>query len=421
MFRGGRVSSYGTGIAAPLVPGYQSGGQIGGGIIYGRPMADGRYGFQDSLLFDVKDAIGETETGSEVVETAKEKVTTPDIFTGVPKTQEYMEEKKEWEIYEPEFEGMEDLDVAYEKEIEKQQSIADSLAIDNWGASVGEMKGSQQEVGEIYKDLEYLKTEEGKKWFFQKKKKEQDEKIKEAKKYDVHKTTEFDTAPIKELTADQLKINELEALIAQREKDAIGEASTEIDQDEIFKMLGGEKAKGRDISSMLMSASSKLLGEGATVKSAFGEFLGEEAKRPSEQQRLKEAAGMLAVKDKLETRKSERNIAQILGLEGAKIGMKAKAENLKNLDWQTRKLTIAKLIGASGPKSSEVIRQSLMYEPIAEGKNITVTQDEKVISNPDNFEVGLYILDAGDKGKRVIEIKEINGIKQVDILDQFII
>ena len=47
MFRGGRVSSYGTGIAAPLVPGYRGGGQIGGGIIYGKPMADGRYGFQE--------------------------------------------------------------------------------------------------------------------------------------------------------------------------------------------------------------------------------------------------------------------------------------------------------------------------------------------------------------------------------------
>ena len=47
MFRGGRVSSYGTGIAAPLVPGYAGGGQIGGGIIYGKPMADGRYGFKE--------------------------------------------------------------------------------------------------------------------------------------------------------------------------------------------------------------------------------------------------------------------------------------------------------------------------------------------------------------------------------------
>ena len=51
MFRGGGpVSSYGNGITAPLVPGYQGGGQIGGGIIYGKPMADGRYGFETSSL-----------------------------------------------------------------------------------------------------------------------------------------------------------------------------------------------------------------------------------------------------------------------------------------------------------------------------------------------------------------------------------
>jgi len=50
MFRGGRVSSYGTGIAAPLVPGYRGGGQIGGGIIYGIPHSDGRYGFQEPYI-----------------------------------------------------------------------------------------------------------------------------------------------------------------------------------------------------------------------------------------------------------------------------------------------------------------------------------------------------------------------------------
>ena len=53
MFRGGgKVDSYGTGIAAPLVPGYMGGGQIGGGIIYGKPMADGRFGFQSPVMFN---------------------------------------------------------------------------------------------------------------------------------------------------------------------------------------------------------------------------------------------------------------------------------------------------------------------------------------------------------------------------------
>jgi hypothetical protein len=53
MFRGGgKVDSYGKGITAPLVPGYMGGGQIGGGIIYGKPMADGRFGFQAPVMFN---------------------------------------------------------------------------------------------------------------------------------------------------------------------------------------------------------------------------------------------------------------------------------------------------------------------------------------------------------------------------------
>ena len=53
MFRGGgTVDSYGKGITAPLVPGYQGGGQIGGGIVYGKPMADGRFGFQKPIIPD---------------------------------------------------------------------------------------------------------------------------------------------------------------------------------------------------------------------------------------------------------------------------------------------------------------------------------------------------------------------------------
>ena len=52
MFRGGPINSRGTGITAPLVPGYKGGGQIGGGIIYGIPGADGRYGFKQPMMYN---------------------------------------------------------------------------------------------------------------------------------------------------------------------------------------------------------------------------------------------------------------------------------------------------------------------------------------------------------------------------------
>ena len=66
MFRGGgKVSSYGNGITAPLVPGYQGGGQIGGGAIYGTPMSDGRYGFKKPTLAEqlAKDGFSNASAG----------------------------------------------------------------------------------------------------------------------------------------------------------------------------------------------------------------------------------------------------------------------------------------------------------------------------------------------------------------------
>ncbi len=56
MFRGGgKVSSYGNGIASGL--GYAGGGQIGGGAVYGQLMPDGRYGFQKPFI-----PIGQTKS-----------------------------------------------------------------------------------------------------------------------------------------------------------------------------------------------------------------------------------------------------------------------------------------------------------------------------------------------------------------------
>ena len=56
MFRGGgKVSSYGNGIASGM--GYAGGGQIGGGAVYGQLMPDGRYGFQKPFI-----PIGQTKS-----------------------------------------------------------------------------------------------------------------------------------------------------------------------------------------------------------------------------------------------------------------------------------------------------------------------------------------------------------------------
>ena len=84
MFRGGRVSSYGTGIASGLTdnkPGYKEGGQIGGGAIYGKPMGD-RYGFAEPkldtniILQQVITDLGPNAEQSDIIEEYQKRIQT---------------------------------------------------------------------------------------------------------------------------------------------------------------------------------------------------------------------------------------------------------------------------------------------------------------------------------------------------------
>lgn len=64
MFRGGgKVSSYGNGIASGL--GYAGGGTIGGGYIQGQKMSDGRYGFADP--FPIGSTRSQIEAGRQAI------------------------------------------------------------------------------------------------------------------------------------------------------------------------------------------------------------------------------------------------------------------------------------------------------------------------------------------------------------------
>ncbi len=406
MFRGGRVSSYGTGIAAPLVPGYAGGGQIGGGIIYGKPMADGRYGFDNPI-------IDQSTIGANVVKKAKDKTSNwEDLvaleeFSSVPKYDEDFLKNK----FDSFVKGVERRvgygeDDAFQTDVDLGMQLQPPIDPDD----AAFWKIYNEDPEQAYKYWKENISTWGTK---------QKEQMEHAKKIgaDVDYGIKSDTD--KKITVDprDVELAKMQQTIEQLLKDKNTEASTEIDKDEIFKMLGGDKARGRDITNMLLGFAGA---QGDDTMSKFQNFAAAEAKRPGEQARLKETAGTLAVKDKLDARKAERNIAQVLGLEKAKIGMKTAAESLGNLDWQTRKLTIAKSM-QSTPTSAAVIRQTLMYEPSEQGKRVTVTNDTKVVTEPDKFDVGLYVLDAGEKGKQVIEIIEVNGIKEAKPRNEYII
>ena len=105
----------------------------------------------------------------------------------------------------------------------------------------------------------------------------------------------------KQLTPDQVRMLEMEQayerLLADTKKKAEsdGEETVDIDKEKFAKLLGKDKARGEDISNMLLSFAGKASKPEADVKTAFGEFFEEEAKRPSAQTKVDQAAASLAI------------------------------------------------------------------------------------------------------------------------------
>ena len=104
----------------------------------------------------------------------------------------------------------------------------------------------------------------------------------------------------RKLTAAEIENLELKKLLeelskAKPAKETDMEESVEIDKEKFAKVLGKGKARGQDISDMLLSFSSKALAPEATVKSAFSEFAADEVKRPSRLRAIEDNAAALAI------------------------------------------------------------------------------------------------------------------------------
>jgi len=97
------------------------------------------------------------------------------------------------------------------------------------------------------------------------------------------------------------------------------EESVEIDKEKFARLLGSDKARGQDIADMLLSFSGKALKDDATVKSAFGEFAEEEAKRPSRRQKVEDAAAQLAINKYIKGEISKAEMEKLVMLNRTKI------------------------------------------------------------------------------------------------------
>jgi len=310
MFRGGRVSSYGTGIAHGLA----DGGAIGGGNIVGTKMADGRYGFQYPRWLDWWKRIGtgsgsgtgNVTTGGQIVDKAT-KTLESRMAKGVRGAGRWLRNPgtgiSGW--------AMRNFPTAMRwgahglpvygalkgsgAQLELIDKASEKGMLDEFGESI------EFEDGRILPSYEFAEKVEPSEYtvesgVFE----EETEPVTgiegppgdgDPDMFYKERVVDPDTAEPVELTAEEM-LKEKKDLFA--------------------KLLGSKKARGQDISDMLIGASAKLLKPGATVKGGLGEFMEAESRRPGKLAKINETAAALAINDYIAGKRSKENLEQTL-------------------------------------------------------------------------------------------------------------
>ena len=377
MFRGGRVSSYGTGIAAPLVPGYQSGGQIGGGIIHGLPHADGRYGFQNPIITGTDLMSMNREQALKLAERYAPSSIDPNFYSSpsfkpyIPTTVTDEDMTTETEIETPRI----DDDYNY---ISKRAASDVSEGLDeSWAV------GPKVEGPEWHEDI-YI-DEEGKL---------------QHKKDD---TLETDIAETK-LNAEQLRIQELEKLLADKKEEPpeIDAKAMVAENKALFAdLLGVKKARGQDISDMLLGFAGT---EGDTVMDKFQKFAATEAQRPGRRRKLEDAAGTLAIQDYIAGKRSKEQISLMKERETFKLD-----EQIKRLYPQADDEWLSAVRKSAGKddsySSSKVIKKALAgkFEETPINPDQTKKDLAEINKDQEDFKIGFTIVTLKDGTKVIIE------------------
>ena len=404
MFRGGRVSAYGTGIAAPLVQGYKGGGQIGGGIIAGLPHVDGRYGFQEPII-----------TGGDIVKknlptsSFEELLAAEKFKQGTIYDEDYIQDK--WQEFQDNlYTGPGDV-LNLESEFGSGMQVWPDQSVETSAI----LERIKQDPEGAYQDFK-SGTIGGKDYGALQK-----EQIGAAETAGVDLGLETDAAAT-ELTDDQLRIQELEkALAAKAEPTDIDAKAMVAENKELFAdLLGLDKARGADISDMLLGfAGSK----GDTTMEKFQDFAAKEAVRPGRRQKIADAAGTLAIQDYIAGKRSKEQIEKLKQVETFKMD-----EQLKRIypqaddDWLD---AIRKGAGKDGSISSDTtITKALAPRARAEGKSInpslTKTTLEEVNKDQDDFKIGYTIVTLSkENGRKVIIERTATDIKVREDLPVF--
>ena len=373
MFRGGgKVSSYGNGIATGLAD---------GGMPGKRGLVDGPGGYSgDEIDFN--------------------------LFNKNYKTQDYYEKKQGYQAYEPEFKNEQDYLNAYNKDLARQENdLLMTYGVDDYS-------GFQDSVAN---DLNYSRSDDGRNKFIDEKRTAQNKIIEDAAKYDVDKQTDLE-----KLLISQSKVNEpTQRTEAEIEADLLkklkgkelteGEELAALEKEQAFfeKVLGGGKpALIDDISTMGLNYASGALKEGATVKSSFADFFEKEAKRPSRRMKVKDAATQAAIQSYLTGKTSLQKFQNDIDSYGTKLEMKDKFDK-KDLD-------IDALLRAEAGNNGKVTNEGVMARSFdRKYKDVPGYTGFKGEVKPDKelIEGGIYYVTEGND--RIIYIVKSGKLEEI--------
>ena len=194
-----------------------------------------------------------------------------------------------------------------------------------------------------------------------------------------------------------------------KEVDGDKEESVEYTVEDYIKMLGGDKAKRRDLSDMFARASASFLGTGG-VREGLAEFMkAEAAAGPSRREKIEQAAATLDIKDKIASKRAAEQTKQTLaGIDykiGATMAAQKAASSLEGKTWiDSLKYVSENLYKGTGKglDSTSVIEDTLRLKYQKPVKKFTVSSETEIPKL--EISEGFSIIVLPDGSRKIYEV-----------------
>ena len=198
------------------------------------------------------------------------------------------------------------------------------------------------------------------------------------------------------------------------------EESVEYTIEDYIKMLGGDKARRRDLGDMFARASASFLGTGG-VREGLAEFMKSEAAAgPSRREKIEQAAATLDIKDKIASKRAAENLKQTLaGIDykiGATMAANKAASSLEGKSWiDSLRIVKESLFKGSdkGLDSASVIEETLRLKYQKPVRKYTVSSETEIPKL--EVQEGFSIITLPDGSKKIFEVVEGQAKERTDL------